>query len=151
KISEPLMASYQDMLLADAYSNYRTILEDVTLSPAMGDYLDMANNAKVDSTGTVLPNENFAREVMQLFSLGPNLLNQDGTSKTDGLGNRLPAYTQQNVADFARVFTGWTYSPANPGDPIRWPMNISATGPLQPYAPMHDTGSKQLLQGAVLP
>ncbi len=142
------MIPYQEMLLADAFSNYRTILNDVTLNAAMGQFLDMANNGK--ASGSMVPNENFAREVMQLFTTGTSLLNQDGSLQTDGQGNPIPTYTQFTVTELARVFTGWTYAPA-PGQPVVWNAYISTNGPMVPYAPQHDTGSKTLLNGVVLP
>jgi hypothetical protein len=136
---------YQQMLLADAFSNYRTILGDVTLSPAMGQYLDMANNAKANSSGSTAANENYAREVMQLFSIGDVLLFQDGTVQTDANGP-IPAYFQPNVSELARVFTGWTYAPA-PGHQPSWGAYITEFGPMTNYDPMHDFGPKTLLNG----
>jgi hypothetical protein len=144
------MVLYQNMLLSDAFGNYRQLMEDVTLSPAMGQYLDMANNAQaVPSTGAVA-NENYARELMQLFSLGTNLLNQDGTLQLDSNQLPIPTYSQFTVTEFARVYTGWTYAPA-PGQPVQWGAYISSNGPLAPYPAEHDSGSKQLLNGYVSP
>ncbi len=105
------MVLYQDMLLADAFTNYRQIMEDVTLSPAMGQYLDMANNAKGNSATGTLANENYARELMQLFTIGTQMLNQDGSSQGT------PTYLQPTISEFARVYTGWTYAPAA-GQPV---------------------------------
>ena len=144
------MIVYQDMLLSDALSNYRKIMYDVTVSAAMGQYLNMVNNAKADpSTGSVA-NENFAREMMQLFTLGTTLLNQDGSVKTDGEGIPLPTYTQFQVTEFARVYTGWTYAPP-PGKATKWPGNLGTSVPMVPYPAEHDSGSKQLLNGYVSP
>jgi len=84
------MVPYQDMLLADSFTNYRQIMGDVTLSGAMGQYLDMANNAKADPSIGSLANENYAREIMQLFSTGTTMLNQDGTPQLDANGNPIP-------------------------------------------------------------
>src|SRR6185312_7807289 len=84
------MVPYQDMLLADSFTNYRQIMGDVTLSGAMGQYLDLAN-------------KNYAREIMQLFSTGTTMLNQDGTLQLDANGNPIPVYTQATIAEFARV------------------------------------------------
>ncbi len=138
------MIPYQQLLLADAFTNYRQIMKDVTLSPAMGYYLDMANNGKANAMGTVLPNENYSREVLQLFTIGTSQLNQNGTPITDSTGVPLPSYTQSTVTELARVFTGWTYSPANPGGPLVWNAYRNSNGPLQPYTAQHDFGSKQL-------
>jgi len=144
------MIPYQDMLLADAFSNYKQIMSDVTLSPAMGQYLNMANNAKADPTVGSLANENYARELMQLFTIGVNQLNPDGTAVLDSNGIPVPTYSQFNVTEFARVYTGWTYPP-RPGAAVKWPGNLSNYGPMVPYPAEHDSGSKQLLNGFVSP
>ena len=136
------MAPYMRLLLQDAFSNYRTLMYDVTLSPAMGDYLNMVNNDK--PTSTTHANENYSRELMQLFTLGLNQLNEDGTLVLDGSGNPIATYSQNDVQSFARVFTGWTY-PTAPGatlvkhNPQYW------LGAMQPFESNHDTGSKTLL------
>jgi len=136
------MAPYMRLLLQDAFGNYRTLMFDVTLSPAMGDYLNMVNNDKPGATTHA--NENYARELMQLFTLGLNQLNEDGTLVLDGSGNPIPTYSQNDVQSFARVFTGWTY-PTQPGmtlvkhNPPYW------LGAMQPFESNHDTGSKTLL------
>ena len=144
------MISYQQMLLANAFTNYRTIMQEVTLSPAMGQYLDMANNAKADPTAGSVANENYARELMQLFTIGTNMLNADGTLQYDSANLPIPTYSQFTVTEFARVYTGWTYHP-DPGKPVTWNTYINSYGNLVPYAPEHDSGSKQLLSGYVAP
>jgi len=138
------MILYQNMLLSDAFTNYRQIMEDVTLSPAMGQYLDMANNAKADPVAGTLANENYARELMQLMSIGTNMLNSDGTPQLDSNGLPIPTYSQFTVTEFARVFTGWTYAQA-PGQPLIWNAYLTSYGPMAPYESEHDNGSKQLL------
>jgi uncharacterized protein (DUF1800 family) len=144
------MTVYQQLLLNDAFTNYGQILTDVTLSPAMGEYLNMANNAAADPAANTVANENYAREIMQLFSIGTVMLNQDGSVQTNADGP-IPTYTQKNVTELARVFTGWTY-PASPGVPGNWGGYInSAAGPMVPYAPEHDFGSKTLLNGYIAP
>ena len=136
------MAPYMRLLLQDAFSNYRTLMYDVTLSPAMGDYLNMVNND--NPTGTTHANENYARELMQLFTLGLNQLNEDGSLQLDGSGNPIPTYSQTDVQTFAMVYTGWTY-PTAPGatlvkhNPPYW------LGAMQPFESNHDTVSKTLL------
>jgi uncharacterized protein (DUF1800 family) len=133
------------MLMADAFTNYRQILGDVTLSPTMGQYLNTANNAMANpATGTVA-NENYAREVMQLFSIGVNLLNPDGTPRLDANNLLIPSYIQSTISETARVFTGWTYLPTS--GPVEWNDYINPAGPMAPYASEHDTGSKQLVNG----
>lgn len=143
------MASYENMLLADSFGNYRQILEDVTLSPTMGQYLNMANNAKANpATGTVA-NENYAREVMQLFTIGTTKLNADGTPQFDSNGLLVPTYDQNTIGETARVFTGWTYQPTS--GPLYWNEWINAAGPMVPYPAEHDMGSKTLLNGYIAP
>ena len=101
---------YMNTLAKDAFTNWHTIMNDVTLSPAMGIYLNMLNSRK--PSATLIANENFARENMQLFNLGLDLLNEDGSLKLNSNGNPIPAYTEAQVQAFARVYTGWTF--ANP-------------------------------------
>ncbi len=144
------MVLYQDMLLADAFSNYRQIMADVTLSPAMGQYLDMANNAMANPATGTLANENYAREIMQLFTIGTQMLNQDGSLQYDANNLPIPTYLQPTIGEFARVYTGWTYAPAA-GQPVQWNAYISSNGPMVPYAPEHDSGAKHLLNGYVSP
>jgi len=143
------MVSYQDMLLNDAFGNYRQIMEDVTLSPAMGQYLNMANNAMGDPTTGAEANQNYARELMQLFTLGTNLLNPDGTVQLDGNNQPIPTYTQPTIAEFSRVYTGWTYAP-QAGQPVNWNDYINS-GNMVPFPAEHDSGSKQLLNGVTAP
>ncbi len=144
------MQTFQDMLTANAFGNFRQILGDVTLSGVMGEYLDMANSPKGNANGTVVANQNYAREILQLFSIGTALLNPDGTPQVDALGVPLPAYTQQTIAEFARVFTGWSYAPA-PGKTGYFGNYIYTGAPMVNYANYHDTGSKTLLNGYVVP
>ena len=101
------MAGYQQLLLDSAFGNYEDLMAKVTLSSVMGDYLNMANNDK--ARAGVNPNENYARELMQLFSIGVWLLNSDGSRILDESGNPIPSYDQNTVEAFAHVFTGWTY------------------------------------------
>ena len=138
------MVLYQNMLLGDAFSNFNQIMSDVTLSPAMGQYLDMANNAMGDPATGAAANENYARELMQLFTIGTQLLNPDGSPQLDGNGLPIPTYSQSNITEFARVYTGWTYAPAA-GQPVAWNAYITSNGPMVPYPAEHDPGSKQLL------
>jgi hypothetical protein len=144
------MVLFQNMLLSDAFSNFRQIMGDVTLSPAMGQYLDMANNAKANPATGAVANENYARELMQLFTIGTQMLNQDGSVQLDSFGVPIPTYSQFTITEFARVYTGWTYAPAA-GQPVEWGAYITSNGPMVPYAPEHDPGSKQLLNGYVSP
>ncbi|NTV86046.1 MAG: DUF1800 domain-containing protein, partial [Burkholderiaceae bacterium] len=100
------MAHYWDTLAAHAFGNYRNLLEEVTLNVAMGYYLNTKGNKKADGKGSQ-PDENYAREVMQLFTIGLNQLNPDGTAKTDGAGKKLDSYSASDVSNLAQVFTGY--------------------------------------------
>ena len=112
KVRQPSEVSpYLNMLQQDAFANYRQILYDLTLNSAMGHYLDMVNNDAPVPNSPISPNENYAREVLQLFSIGVNQLQPDGTVVLDGSGNPIPTYVQDTIEDFAHVFTGWTYAP----------------------------------------
>ncbi len=144
------MAAYQNLLLNDAFGNYRQLLMDVTLSPAMGRWLDMVNNDKASAANGTAPNENYAREVMQLFSIGVNLLNPDGSLQLDAQGNAIPTYDQSVVDGYAALFTGWTYAPLNGAAPA-WNAPVNYGAPMVLIAAHHDTGAKQLLNGTVLP
>jgi uncharacterized protein (DUF1800 family) len=101
------MTDYYDMLITHAFGNYRDLIESVTLHAAMGDYLSMMANQKADPDNNRFPDENYAREVMQLFSIGLYELNQDGTDKLDSQGQLIPTYSQDDIENLARVFTGW--------------------------------------------
>lgn len=98
---------YLRIMDAQAFGNFRNVLFDVTLNPAMGFYLDMAGNSKAS------PNENYAREIMQLFSTGPDLLNPDGTPVLDAEGNRVASYDNATITNLARIFTGWQLTTTN--------------------------------------
>lgn len=143
------MIAYEQMLINDAFTNYPKILNDVTLSPGMGEFLDMANNAAANPAAGTVANENYAREIMQLFSMGDVMLNQDGSPQTDASGNPLPTYLQPTVAELARVFTGWTYT-QGANAPV-WGAYINSSAPMVPYPPEHDFGSKTLINGYVAP
>src|SRR5260370_41429888 len=106
--------AWQNMMLNDALGTYDQLDRDVTLSPVMGNYLDMVNNdAQAPSSG-LSPNENYARELNQLFNIGVYKLNLDGTQQVDLMGKPIPTYSQNAIEAFATVFTGWTY-PTNCG------------------------------------
>jgi uncharacterized protein (DUF1800 family) len=144
------MAAYQNLLLADAFGNYRQLLEDVTLSPVMGHYLDMANNDKPNPALGTSPNENYARELLQLFSIGVSQLNADGSLVRDAGGKPIPTYGQDVIEGFASVFTGWTY-PARPGAASAWTNPINFEGRMAAFPAHHDPGAKLLLNGVTVP
>lgn len=144
------LADYQNVLLRDALGNYRTLLQDVTLSPTMGHYLDMANSDETNpKTGTV-PNQNYAREVLQLFSIGLVALNPDGTQQLDSNGAPIPTFDGSTIEGFAAVFTGWTYPPL-PGANSQWTNPINLAGSMVAFADHHQPGTKALLNGYTLP
>ncbi len=118
------VAAYVDMLEQRAFGTYRDLLEGVSLSCGMGVYLNMRGNQKEDPKTGRVPDENYAREVMQLFSIGLVQLNDDGSPKRDANGKALETYTQSNITDLARVFTGWDFDGASATDPafMRKPM-----------------------------
>ena len=101
------VATYYDMLARNAFGNYRNLIEEVTLHPMMGNYLTMLRSQKESATRA--PDENYAREVMQLFSIGLFQLNPDGTPKTDAAGVPLETYTHDDIVGLAKVFTGWSW------------------------------------------
>lgn len=144
------MAKYQQMLLDSAFGNYKDLLTAVTLSPVMGDYLNMANSNKPDVARGIAANENFAREIMQLFSIGLYELNQDGTTKKDTQGALIPTYSQTTVENLARVFTGWTYPGFGNVAPVRNNAGYYEY-PMLPVESNHDTGAKTLMNGFVIP
>jgi uncharacterized protein (DUF1800 family) len=143
------LAYYYDVLVRHAFGNFRDLLEDVTLSPAMGVYLSMLGNQKPDPVRNIRPDENYAREVMQLFTIGLVQLNLDGTPKVDAQGIGLPTYDQTVIEGFANVFTGWTYAGATQATFTNPRRNFVA--PMQAVPFYHSTGTKKLLNGVTVP
>lgn len=134
------MTVYLQALDRNAFGSYQTLLNEITLTPAMGEYLDMRLSTRTS------PNENFAREVLQLFSIGTDVLNPDGTPQRDAQGNTIPTYTQADVNEFTRVFTGWNFATA---------IAAGVTNYRDPMFPRggqnHDPGAKTLLNGFSIP
>jgi len=146
------MSSYMDMLNRNAFGNYRTLLEEVTVHPAMGYYLDMLKSQKEDPATGRRPNENYAREVLQLFSVGLARLNLDGTPVLDAQGKAVPTYGEETVAGFAKAFTGWSFAGANTADPKTFQSaKPNWTAFMLPWPSQHSTAEKLLLDGVVLP
>lgn len=141
------LGSYYDILLRNSLGNYRDLLEDVTLSPAMGRFLSMYRNRKPDPVNNIRPDENFAREVLQLFSLGLVKLNRDGTPVLVD-GNTVPTYDEQVVRGFAHVFTGWGCVGIDFENPQ---ATCSTEAPMRAFEAYHDRGEKRLFDGIVLP
>lgn len=138
---------YQNMLATNAFGNWQTIMKQMTLSPAMGEFLNMMNSGK-PAPGAIA-NENFARENMQLFNLGLNLLNQDGTPQTDGGGNPIPTFTEAQVEAFSRAFTGWTTAPAAGSAPVFPNYIMASQTPMIAFESAHDTSAKVLLNSTL--
>ncbi len=107
---------YYDHLIENAFGNYRDLLEDVTLSPMMGIYLSMMRNQKPDPVTGHEPDENYAREIMQLFTIGLTEMHNDGSFRLDAEGMPIPTYTQNDIVGLAHIFTGWSahYDTTNP-------------------------------------
>lgn len=141
---------YLRILQKNAFGNYWDLIREMTLCPAMGDYLNMVNNAKADPARGTRPNENYARELLQLFTVGTDLLNPDGTYKLDSNGQRIPTYSQKEIQEFSRALTGWTY-PTQPGSRPAARNPAYYGGPMEAWQANHDTGSKVLLGGLELP
>ncbi|HEU4713311.1 MAG TPA: DUF1800 domain-containing protein [Pyrinomonadaceae bacterium] len=135
------MTVYLQALDRNAFGSYRTLLHEITLTPAMGEYLDMRLSTRTN------PNENFAREILQLFSIGTEVLNLDGTPQLDSQGVPLATYTQTHVNEFTRVFTGWNFNPTLLGTGI-----TNFRDPMVPRGGQnHDAGAKTLLNGFSIP
>jgi len=147
KISDPIgYTLYIQALNNDALGNYYNVMRDVTLTAAMGHWLDMVNNDKPGNGQHA--NENYARELMQLFTMGLNQLNPDGTAVLDGSGNPVPAYTQDDVMALGRSLTGWTY-PTQPGQTLQKHNPEYYGGPMVPFESNHDGGAKTFLGQSV--
>jgi len=142
------VAAYNDLLLEHAFGNYRDLLSAITYSPAMGVFLSHHGNRKSDPKKGTSPDENYARELMQLFSLGLYHVNNDGTPKLSN-GEPIPVYTQTDVMELARVFTGWDMV-ANSNFGNRGNQTGNLTVPMEFNEKFHDFGEKTLL-GKTIP
>jgi len=134
----PLLNIFQQ----DAFASYPQLIKDVTLNPAMGQYLDMVNNRK--ASGSYLPNENYGREVMQLFTVGLNVLNPDGSVVVDASNTPLPTYSQATVGAISAALTGWTYAATPTG--AQGPNYFLPMVPVESRGleTQHDTTAKSL-------
>jgi uncharacterized protein (DUF1800 family) len=148
-----VMSRYQNLMFQEAFGNYETLLRKVTYNPAMGNYLDMVNNDR--PAGSRVPNENYAREIMQLFSVGLYELNSDGSYILDANNKPIETYDQTDIAEFSRVFTGYTYASATNQTSATTKQGRYYGAPMVPYPTTattgHDPNSKTLLNGTVLP
>jgi uncharacterized protein (DUF1800 family) len=149
--AEPVSV-YMDLLNQNAFGNFRQLLQSVTLSPAMGVYLDMLSNDKEDPETGQKPNENFAREILQLFSIGLYKLHPDGTLQLGEWGLPIDTYDQEVIKGFAQVFTGWTHANQDHSEEWRfyWPEQ-DWRNPMQVWPEHHSSGAKLLLNGVTLP
>ncbi len=138
------------ILSTHAFADYPTLVRALTLSPTMGHFLDMAHNEKASAYTGSAPNENYARELMQLFTIGTHRLNPNGTLRLDQQGEPIVTYDQAVVVNTARALTGWTY-PTRPGVPPQPRNPPYFVGPLAAVPSLHDTDAKVLLEGVTLP
>ena len=144
------LGSYYDVLAENAFGNYRQLVQRVTLHPAMGVYLSMLGNEKPNPALNIRPDENYARELMQLFSIGLVELNADGSEVLDGQNQPIPTYNQAIIEGFAHVYTGWNYAGAPSFQQARR-NDANQTIPMQLYPAFHDDGAKMLLNGVTRP
>ena len=138
------IANYNDLLVEHAFGSYRELLGAVTLNPMMGDFLSMRRNEKADAERNISPDENYAREVMQLFSIGLWELNLDGTRRLDDNDKPIPTFTYYEILEFARVFTGWNYGNA-PRLRFSRKNTESQIIPMTSFEEFHDRELKYLL------
>jgi len=144
------MASFYDILLKNTSGNFKELLLGISLHPSMGFYLSHFNNSKSIPERNIHPDENYAREIMQLFTIGLHQLNIDGSLKRDSLGNPIPTYTQKDIKELAKVFTGLSAGKAGNFERgnARFGMNVYGTDfsvPMAMYDEWHEFGGKSFL------
>jgi len=144
------LASYYDLLANDAFGNFRTLLNDVTLSPAMGNYLNMLHNAKANPAKGISADENYAREVQQLFTIGLSELQPDGTLMLSADGLPIPTYDQNEVVQTANALTGWGYH-STASSPSFYGTPADFDDPMMAYPAYHDETQKTIVNGTVIP
>jgi uncharacterized protein (DUF1800 family) len=147
-------SAYFDLLIQHAFGNYEDLMQDISLNAGMGIWLTFVNNPKTDTVNMSFPDENYAREHMQLFTIGLDMLNADGTPQLDTAGNRIPTYYNDDIAQFAKIYTGLSYGDRIDGNPPYWGMgmyNADLVVPLIMYEEHHEPGPKYLLNGYVVP
>ena len=148
------LGAYYDTLLDNAFGNFRALLKAVTLTPTMGVYLNMQGNTKGNIVTGTHANENYAREINQLFSIGLNRMWPDGSLVLNAAGNLVPTYNQNVINGFAATFTGWNYYQANQGNgrlPTSFGPAVNYINPMVLVPNYHDLGAKLLLDNIVLP
>ena len=140
------LSGYYDMLLNNAFGNFRDLLRSVTLHPAMGFYLSHLNNGKSNPDNNTFPDENYARELMQLFSIGLFELNNDGSRVLDN-GEPVPTYSNVDIREFAKIFTGLSYGGAG----AFFGNDTPSFGvPMRMFDEAHEPGPKTLLNGTIV-
>jgi uncharacterized protein (DUF1800 family) len=144
------LVNYYDILVNNALGNYRTLLEQVTLAPAMGEFLSNDRNNKPNLATGVHADQNFAREVMQLFTVGLVKLNVDGTPMLGTDGNPIPTYVQADVENMANALTGWSFKSIDTSE-NGWLYAFNETEPMAAYPLHHDTDAKTIIGGVVIP
>lgn len=145
---------YYDILIENAFGNYRDILDDVTRNVAMGTYLTHLRNAKTDTVDNTNPDENYAREIMQLFSIGLFELNADGSLQLDGDGNTIPTYDNEDIKEFAKIFTGFGIGGRIDTSEVTFYNSIyiaEVTLPMKMWDEWHEPGEKHLLNDYTIP
>ena len=147
------MVHFYDTLLYNSFGNFENLLRDVALHPCMGIYLSHMGNRKADPVAKTFPDENFAREIMQLFSIGLWMLNPDGTRQLDGNNQPIPTYSNADITELARVFTGLTFGKnSNGSDNNNFDIyDGDFTSPMKGFDQHHDLGPKNLLLGVTTP
>lgn len=145
------VAFYMDTLSRNAFGSYRTLLEDVTYSPSMAQFLTYLNNQKEDPAANRVPDENYARELMQLFTIGLVELNRDGAPRLDSNGAQIETYTNEDITGLAKVFTGLSWDDGEFGgfNPDR-NVPVAAYSPLVIFPEHHSTSEKAFL-GVTVP
>ena len=146
---------YYDIFMRHAFGNFRDILGDVTFNPVMGDYLTFVDNRKADASRGTFPDENYAREVMQLFTIGLWELKPDGTRVMDSEGNAVPTYDNEDILEIAKIFTGLRKQPADRAsigfrENVEILFNANYIDPMRMQASRHDFSQKTLLDGSTL-
>jgi len=151
------IGSYYDMLSKHAFGNYKDLLMDATLHPVMGFYLSHFNNPRSNLAENIHPDENYAREIMQLFSIGLYELHTDGTRKLDSEGNYIPTYDNEDIKELAKVFTGlgmtdWYEPDVGAAPAFGYPFYfIDPTKPMTMYEFFHQPGEKKIIGDFVIP
>lgn len=146
------LANYYDILVNNALGNYRTLLGQMALSPGMGQFLALLRSNKPDPSIGLHADQNFAREVMQLFTVGLYKLNADGSVLIGNDGNPVPTYSQADVEALSNALTGWGFKSVDGNIAENsWLYAKDEKNPLQPYAQHHDTEAKTIIDGVSIP